>query len=217
MGYFAKSSAGIDLDRLQEYLNARSINAYLDSVREAGERAAGIVRSMLDFSRTGASRREMCDVNEILDEVLKIALLDYDMKKKYDIIDARIIKKYDFLGARGMFVRSELTQMFLNIIKNAVQAMAENNSDGKIPQIILSTKGTPETVIIEIADNGPGIPEEKRSIIFEPFYTTKDPGVGTGLGLFIAYYIVTAHHNGSITVTDNDGTGTKFIIELKKE
>lgn len=208
---------GISLDNLSTYLEERSIKSYLEAVQEAGERAAGIVRSMLDFSRKGASKREMCDVNDILDEVLKIASIDYDMKKKYSIIDVKIVKEYDPSGVRGAFIPSELSQVFLNIIKNAVQAMAESESDGRNPEIVLSTKDNGNYIVIEIADNGPGIPKDKRAVIFEPFYTTKEPGVGTGLGLFIAYYIIATHHHGTITVSSNEGRGTKFTIKLNKE
>jgi len=207
---------GLDLNRMKTYLSLRSIDTYLENVRVAGERAAKIVKSMLEFSRTGDSEKKLCNVNKIIDDVLEMAAGDYDLKKKYDFKTINIIKHYSNMD--GLWcLESEIGQVLLNIIKNAAQAMAENKKDaGRQPQMIITTSQEKEKIRIEIEDNGPGMDEEIKKEIFQPFYTTKPPGQGTGLGLSISYFIINYHHQGNLEVKSEKGKGSCFIIELPK-
>ncbi|NLY40881.1 MAG: HAMP domain-containing histidine kinase [Desulfovibrionales bacterium] len=109
---------------------------------------------------------------------------------------------------------SEIEQVIFNIVRNAVQAMAEMPSPPAQPYIRLSIKPLPTLVRLEIADNGPGIPDNIRSRIFEPFFTTKAPGSGTGLGLSVSYFIITKGHRGQLTVWPGQDGGTVFRIDL---
>ena len=104
---------------------------------------------------------------------------------------------------------SQLNQVFMNILLNAIQAV-----EG-VGTIKIGVKEVAENIVITISDSGPGIPDDKKQKIFEPFYTTKDLQEGTGLGLSISFGII-KKHNGSIEVKDNDPKGTIFIINLPK-
>ncbi|MCK5099050.1 MAG: GHKL domain-containing protein, partial [Desulfobacteraceae bacterium] len=113
---------------------------------------------------------------------------------------------------------TEIMQVILNIVKNAAQAMTDKGGFVKNnPQIIVRTRDKGTACIIEIIDNGPGLDKKSQDKIFEPFYTTKAPGQGTGIGLSVSYFIITNNHNGSLKVESKPGKGTRFIIELPLE
>ncbi len=207
-------SLGIDLERMQEYLGSRKVYSYLNSIRTAGERAAKIVRTMLEFGRSNNStEKEFCLIHMIIEEALTLAASDYDLKKTYDFKKISITRDYD-ISDEVYCARTEIEQVFFNIIKNAAQAMAANKDAGKIQSLQVRTKNTGDKVIITISDNGPGISAATQKSIFEPFFTTKPVGEGTGLGLSVSYFIITSHHNGRITVDSRPGVGTTFTITL---
>jgi len=115
-------------------------------------------------------------------------------------------------------IPSELEQVILNLLQNAAQALLEHqgqttNLDWK-PQIAISAEQQDEQIIIKVKDNGPGMDDITRRRIFEPFYTTKDVGQGTGLGLSVSYFIITAHHQGQLDVISSPQQGACFIIKL---
>ncbi|XPV76015.1 MAG: cache domain-containing protein [Desulfovibrio sp.] len=207
---------GIDLQRLRQYLGERSITTYLTTIQEAGERAATIVRNMLNFSRKTESLRTSCDLKNIINNALDIAANDYDLKKKYDF--KRVVINKDFAELpEVMCTETEIGQVVLNIIKNAAHAMSTKDyPEQEHPQLNISTKDLGSYIRLTIQDNGPGIDEVTRKSIFEPFYTTKEPGEGTGLGLSVSYFIVTTHHHGRISVESQLGVSTTFIIDLPK-
>lgn len=206
-------SIGLDFDKFQTYLKERTILNYVDAIQVAGERAGKIVKSMLAFGRTGnSSKKEMCNVNELMESAIEMASNDYDLKKKYDFKNVEIIRQYSDIKP-VICEPTEICQVFLNIIKNAAQAMLRNDSQNP-PIIIISTKQVNGSVMIEIEDNGPGIENEMGKKIFEPFFTTKPVGEGTGLGLSVSYFIISTHHNGKLRVESKKGSGSRFIIEL---
>jgi signal transduction histidine kinase len=207
---------GLDLDALQKYLEKRSIGPYMDNIREAGERAARIVRSMLDFSRKSESCKAMHSVNAILDQVLDMASSDYDLKKKYDFKSVEIVREYGEIPDI-LCTETEIAQVFLNLVKNAAQAMSMHGFRGERPRIRLVTQSTDAGVEIVVEDNGPGFDEGQKKMVFEPFYTTKAPGEGTGLGLSVSYFIITTHHKGTLEVESSPGSGARFIIGLPLE
>jgi PAS domain S-box-containing protein len=207
-------SLDLDLDTLQRYLQERSIDSYLGAIQSAGERAAKIVKSMLDFGRSSKTAdKEVCDINTILDDTLTIVASDYDLKKTYDFKKIKINRCYGKIDKINC-ARTEIGQVFLNIIKNAAQAMASEGCGGEHPEITICTTSDTHGIKVTIADNGPGIGSSVQKSIFEPFFTTKPVGEGTGLGLSVSYFIITSHHNGQITVESEKGHGTRFIIRL---
>lgn len=204
----------LDMELLQQYLKKRKISTYLKSIHTAGERAAQIVKSMLNFGRfSTAGNTEPCDINLLLDETLQIAEVDYNLQNKYDFKKININKQYGTIE-KIFCAKNEIGQVFLNIIKNAAQAMGSGEFSGKTPEITLYTAPEKNGVLISISDNGPGIPPEIQKTIFEPFFTTKPVGEGTGLGLSVSYFIITAHHNGQFRVSSKPGEGTTFTIQL---
>jgi len=212
--YEVALSLGLDLDQLKIYLEKRSILKYIESIQVAGERAAIIVRSMLDFGRAGnTANKQQCHVSEIMDSAIEMASKDYDLKKKFDFRNIKINRSYSDTQ-NIMIEKTEIFQVFLNIVKNAAQAMSENGFHGDKPQIDIFIEQREEKIIIEIADNGPGISKENQKTIFEPFFTTKAVGEGTGLGLSVSYFIVTTHHKGNLYVESQENAGARFIIEL---
>lgn len=206
---------GLDFDKMQEYFSKRSIYSYIVSIHSAGERAANIVRSMLDFGRTSeASNKKLHNMNEVIDNILQIASSDYDLKKKFDFKKIKIIRHY----ADNNLVlceKTEIGQVILNMIKNAAEAMFI--SDIENPEISITTDQRADNVVIKISDNGPGISKENQAKIFQPFFTTKAVGEGTGLGLSVSYFIITSHHKGQIMVESELDQGTTFTIELPSQ
>ncbi|WP_027723220.1 cache domain-containing protein [Maridesulfovibrio zosterae] len=203
----------IDLDNLRNYMDKRGITGYLHGIQEAGVRAASIVKSMLDFSRKSNSSKSSCNIETVIETAISLASNDYDLKKQYDFKKIKIIRDYSSPPMFN-FTEMEISQVILNLIKNAAQAISEDENKHKVPTITIRTLTDKQSVKVEIEDNGPGIPEEHLKRIFEPFYSTKSPGQGTGLGLSVSYFIVTQNHSGNITVDSSKGDGTRFTITL---
>ncbi len=204
---------GLDLERLQDYLQRRKIPDFIDMVREAAERASNIVTDMLAFSRRNTEGYEKVAVGEMLETAVRLASSDYDMRKNLNF--RRIQIETDFAPDLPLLHcdRTRIEQVFLNLIKNAAQAMAA--ADTPMPRRIrLRTHAEGELLQIEVEDNGPGISEQVRQKVFEPFFTTRPAGSGTGLGLSVSHFIVTELHQGSIEVDPADWDGTRFIIRL---
>ncbi len=211
--YETAHSLGLDLDQLQKYLHRKSIYNYVESIQSAGERAAKIVKSMLEFGRASEySKKQLNNLNDILDNVIEMASTDYDLKKKFDFKNIQIDRFYSDIGMI-MCEKTEIGQVFLNIIKNAAQAM--HGVATEKPRLIICTNRIAEGIRVTIEDNGPGISKLVQKQIFEPFFTTKPVGEGTGLGLSVSYFIITSHYSGNVIVeSEKDKGGTRFIIEL---
>ena len=152
----------------------------------------------------------LASLPKLLDNVLELAGKDYNLKKRYDFRDIKIIKKIEANIPLVPITESEIEQVFLNLLSNAAWAMSGNIQ----PQIVLRIKRDGEMVRIEVEDNGPGMDEETRKQIFDPFFTTKQVGEGTGLGLSISYMIIASNHKGKMAVESEPGKGSRFIIRL---
>jgi PAS domain S-box-containing protein len=214
---------GTKMEAIQLYMERRNILKMIEAVLESGRRAAQIVDNMISFSRKGGSRLAPHNLCELLDKTIDLASSDYDLKKKYDFRQIEIIREYDPSMPKVPCERGQIQQVFLNLLKNGAQAMAEREGGkeqgakrekGETPRFRLRVMQESDTACIEIEDNGPGMLEEVRKRVFEPFFSTKGVGAGTGLGLSVSYFIVTENHNGSMSVESTPGTGTKFIIRL---
>jgi len=207
----------LSLDSMAEYMRGRGIDEYIRGIQEAGDRAAKIIRTMLDFSRSSQSARVSCNVNTMLDTAVGLAANDYDLKKRYDFKSIRIERDYDPGMGTVNCSETEIVQVLLNIIKNAAQAMPGRGEQEQPPTLRLVTMQKNGAARVEITDNGPGMDEATRKRVFEPFFTTKAQGEGTGLGLSVGFFIITQKHNGKFTVDSHPGKGTTFAIELPLE
>jgi PAS domain S-box-containing protein len=208
------AEVGIDLLRLQEYLEKSEIGQYLAGIREAGIRAADIVSGMLQFSRRSSGMKRPVKFHELIEKSIDLASKDYDLKKKYDFKNIEIVRQFDPELQEVHCIRNEMEQVILNLLKNSAQALHEMAGGGFQPKIEISTKKESADAVLMIKDNGPGIDEYSRKHLFEPFYTTKLPGEGTGLGLAVVFFIIYKNHGGSISVESDVGQGTRFIMRL---
>jgi signal transduction histidine kinase len=172
----------------------------LSEVRETTERLSGIVRAMKSYTYLDQAPLLEVDLHEGLENTLTI--LQHKLKQ-----GVTIKREYSPNLPRIEAYASELNQVWTNIIDNAIDAM------GGKGEIVLRTTMMDDKVLVEIADNGPGIPEANQTRIFEPFFTTKPPGSGTGLGLHISHDIIANRHHGQIKVESKPGE-TKFKVIL---
>ncbi len=202
---------GIDLTRLNAYMEERGIHNMLENIRSSGQRAARIVDNILSFSRKSESLLLPTDILALIDESIHLAESDYDLKKRFDFRKIEIIKETDPELPLVPCDPSQIQQVLLNLLKNGAHAMASANT--KAPRFIIRSAKDNHWIRLEIEDNGPGMPEETRRRIFEPFFTTKKVGEGTGLGLSVSYFIITQTHHGELTVRSGPH-GTLFTIHL---
>jgi signal transduction histidine kinase len=199
-----------------KYMELRNLPEVLDNIRASGKRAATIVRNMLSFARKSDRDSSSNDVRTLLDQAVELVQTDYDMKKQYDFKKIKLIKQYDESIPLVPCDSGKLQQVFLNILKNGAEAMAETANDQRPSTFTLRVQDEDAWVRVEIEDNGPGIDDKVRRSIFDPFFTTKPVGMGTGLGLSVSYFIVTEDHSGELGAYPADSGGTRFVIRLPK-
>ncbi|SLM28819.1 Two-component sensory histidine kinase (Drug sensor/ATP binding) [Desulfamplus magnetovallimortis] len=211
----AAKECGMTMEQLIEYGKKRHLFTFIESIMNASRRAADIVENMLSFSRKSDPHFTESRLSEILERTVEISKKDYDLKNRFNFSTIEFIRIYDSNTPQVKCNVGKIEQVFFNILKNGAQAMMNNSSIGKKNScFVLKERAEKENVIIEIQDNGHGMDESIRKRIFEPFFTTKSVGTGTGLGLYICYFIINDEHNGSITVTSQPGKGTTFRISL---
>jgi len=217
----AAKNAGTTMKSIQIFMEARDIPRMLTTINNSGRRMAEIVNNMLSFARKQDSATSSHNPVDLMDSILELASTDYDLKKQYDFKTIKIQKQYEDNLPVIPCDKGKIQQVLLNILKNGAQAMQENmekDSTNK-PEFILrlSLESKINMLRIEIEDNGHGMDKAIRKRIFEPFFTTKPVGIGTGLGLSVAYFIITEHHDGEMKVETAPGLGAKFIIRLPLE
>jgi two-component system NtrC family sensor kinase len=178
----------------------------LDVILGEAERAARIVRNLLTFARKRQTTRSMVDLNQVIRETL--GLRAYEQRLSNIAIIQALAAGLPQVFADG----HQVQQVLLNLVINAEQAMLGANGRGTL---VVRTwhDGEQDVVVLEINDDGPGIPEDVQPKIFDPFFTTKEVGTGTGLGLAVAYAIV-QEHGGRIRLESHAGSGTSFCVEL---
>jgi two-component system, NtrC family, sensor kinase len=203
---------GIDLPHVNRYLEAREIYSLLSSIREAGERSATIVTNMLEFSHSNNKPNGTLAIDKLLTQTLAIYNnLNTDSQGQELIrIETQIAKDLPLIKGSG----PELQQVLLNLLRNAKQALINDHFHAEEPSIFIRVFRENLHLVIEVQDNGQGMTDNIRQHIFEPFYTTKAMGAGTGLGLSVSYFIITEHHQGTIEVKSSQGRGSTFIIKL---
>ncbi len=207
---------GVDLVGLKKYFRENEVDFFLDGIRSSAMNASRIINNLLEFSRPRKGEVERVSINELLDKSLELSRNDYQLRKRYDIINIRIRRDYAPDLPPVMCVPVEMEQVFLHLLKNAVQAVVDAPGDEE-PRIIIRTLLKGRSVRIEIEDNGPGVSREVRQKIFDPFFTTKEVGIGTGLGLSVSYAIVHEKHGGALWVQPEGAGGAIFIVELPIE
>ena len=179
-----------------------------------GKRADAIVKGMLQHSGTSTGQKEPTDINALCDEYLRLAYHGLRAKDKH--FNAKIETNFDNSIGKINVIPQDIGRVMLNLINNAFYAVDEKhkeNGNNYEPKITVTTKKLSEKVEIRVKDNGNGISQNILDKIFQPFFTTKPPGQGTGLGLSLAYDIVKTH-GGEIKVETKEGEGTTFIIYL---
>ncbi len=192
-----------------------------EKINYHGKRADSIVKSMLQHSRNSSGQMEMTDINALTDECLRLAF--HGLRAKDKSFNAKFEIDLDSRLKKILVVPQELGRVILNLINNAFYAVSEKKktagSDYE-PSVVVFTKlvnANPEELQkaeIRVKDNGIGIPARIIDKIFQPFFTTKPTGEGTGLGLSLSYDIITKTHGGELKVETREGEGTEFIIHL---
>ena len=206
---------------VEELLNDLVINS--QKINQHGRRADSIVKGMLMHSRGKAGERQITDVNALLEEYVNLAY--HGMRAQDTSFNITIHQEYDHDIKPFPVVPQDLSRALLNILNNACYATHQKFSDrktsgnagGESPGLWVQTKDRGKRMEIRIRDNGAGIPKEIRDKIFNPFFTTKPTGEGTGLGLSMTHEIIVQEHHGSITVNTEAGQYSEFVIELPKE
>ncbi len=210
----AAEECGVSLTAIEKYMEIRQIYKLLGYIKDSGERASQIVDNMLSFSRKSEYSFQQHSLSDILDDTVELASSDYDLKKKHDFRQIQIVREYSPGLPTVPCEKTKIQQVIFNLLKNAAEAMAGQNEGADDPKITLRLLLEGDMVRIELEDNGPGINEDIRKRIFEPFYTTKSVGEGTGLGLSVSYFIVRENHGGNMAVESVPQKGTRFIIDL---
>ena len=212
----AAREIGVDFDLVRQYLDRRGIDEMLGHITEAGSRAADIITSLQAFSRTGGVTLEATPLSGLIDGVIELAACDHDLGDRYNFPAIAIIRDYDQSLPPIEMNRREMERVLLIILKNAAQALAGGEPPIS-PQILLTTRLAGRYARIDIADNGPGMSGETARRVFEPFFTTRATGAGSGLGLSTAYALVVDNHRGLIGVDSTPGRGATFTISLPLE
>ncbi len=216
-----------EFDKLSEQMNQndkeylaeiiQDLQSNMQKIKEHGQRAESIIKGMLLHSRGKTGELIPTDINALLAEYVN---LGYHGMRAQDIsFNIKIESSYDQTIGRIQVVPQNLSRVFLNIINNACYATNEKKTKLKeayYPILSIQTKNGEKEIEIRIRDNGPGIPQSVIDKVFNPFFTTKPPGQGTGLGLSLSYEIIVKEHHGEMQVESQDGEYAEFIIKIPK-
>jgi len=210
----AKQRAEGERDAKTEDEILSDIDKNLDKISFHGKRADAIVKNMLQHSKTGGGTKELTDINKLADEYLRLSY--HGLRAKDKSFNADFKTELDKNVGKINVIPQDVGRVLLNLFNNAFYATHEKSKqyiEGYEPIISVSTKKINGKVEIFVKDNGNGIPQKVVDKIFQPFFTTKPTGQGTGLGLSLSYDIIKAH-NGEIKVKTKENEGSEFIIQL---
>ncbi|MES2328905.1 MAG: ATP-binding protein [Bacteroidota bacterium] len=194
---------------------SKDIEENEEKINHHGKRADAIVKGMLQHSRSSSGIKEATDINALADEYLRLAY--HGLRAKDKSFNASMQTNFDPAMKPVNIMRQDIGRVILNLITNAFYAVDEKKKqlgNSYEPIVSVSTQKKDDAVVIKVRDNGNGIPEKIKEKIFQPFFTTKPTGQGTGLGLSMSYDIVTKGHEGTLTVTTQEGEFTEFSILL---
>jgi two-component system, NtrC family, sensor kinase len=197
----------------------------LQKINHHGKRASSIVKGMLEHSRASSGQKELTDINQLVDEFLRLSY--HGLRAKDKSFNADFKANLDPNLPKINVIPQDIGRVLLNLINNAFYATNavrvqnlnlknsnKQNLEAYKPSVTVTTKATGNQIMICIADNGTGMSEDTKAKIFQPFFTTKPTGEGTGLGLSLAYDIITKGHAGTIEVDSVEGQGTTFTIRI---
>jgi len=201
----------IDLNKQYAYLEQREIIGFLNNIHSAGERASNIVKNMLKFTRRSTTDMQPHDLVEIINDALELCTSDIAIQDHIDFKNITINKNFALQNLMVECFTLEMQQVLLNLLRNAVQAMDPQQAQ-KLITIALSKND--DKAVIKVSDNGQGMSKAIMAQIFQPFFTTKPEGQGTGLGLSVCRNIIVQKHHGNMDVESSVGQGTTFIITL---
>ncbi|MEJ7674850.1 MAG: ATP-binding protein [Chitinophagaceae bacterium] len=193
---------------------ADDVKQNLEKINHHGKRADAIVKGMLQHSRSSSAIKEPTDINALCDEYLRLSY--HGLRAKDKSFNATIKTDFDSSIEKINIIPQDIGRVILNLLTNAFYAVNEKSkqqSEGYEPTVSIQTKKINNKVEIKVSDNGNGIPQKVLDKIFQPFFTTKPTGQGTGLGLSLSYDIVQAH-GGELKVETKEGSGSTFIIQL---
>ena len=201
---------------------ADDIKQNLEKINHHGKRADAIVKGMLQHSRTSTGKKEPTDINALCDEYLRLSYHGFRAKEKG--FNANIETSFDESISNINVIPQDIGRVLLNLFNNAFYAVKQKQKDltgssnlsgqqAYVSTVTVVTKKIDDKIEIKVADNGSGIPQNIIDKIFQPFFTTKPTGQGTGLGLSLAYDIIKAH-SGELKVESKEGEGSKFIVML---
>lgn len=194
---------------------ARDLKENLDKITHHGKRADSIVKGMLQHSRNHDGKKELTDLNKLADEYLRLAY--HGLRAKDKSFNAAMDSDFETDLPKVEVVPQEIGRVLLNLITNAFHAVSEKKQQVPAsyePKVLVSTRKKAAGVEIMVTDNGSGIPKRIQEKIFQPFFSTKPTGQGTGLGLSMSYDIVKKGHNGDIRVVSEPDNGTTFTVYL---
>jgi signal transduction histidine kinase len=194
---------------------ANDIKENEEKINHHGKRADGIVKSMLQHSRSSSGKKELTDINALADEYTRLAY--HGLRAKDKTFNAKFETDFDKSIEPLHIIPQEIGRVLLNLINNAFHAVSEKEKqiEGNYePTVSISTKKEGDKIRISVKDNGNGVPQKVLDKIFQPFFTTKPAGQGTGLGLSLSYDIITKGHGGELKVETKEGEGSVFIISI---
>ena len=209
-------------DEDKEYIKGiiSDLSQNQQKITHHGKRADSIVKGMLQHSRTSSGEKELVDVNALADEYMRLAY--HGLRAKNKEFNATLVTDFDPTIGKIMLMPQDIGRVFLNLFTNAFYAVAEKKQKlteegtgaSYKPEVKITTKKFANKLYIRVTDNGTGMPESVKAKIFQPFFTTKPTGQGTGLGLSMSYDIITNAHNGLLDVETVPGEKTEFKITL---
>ncbi|MGZ3847142.1 MAG: sensor histidine kinase, partial [Flavisolibacter sp.] len=202
-----------DLDEAKAIVE--DVKQNLQKIAHHGKRADGIVKSMLQHSRKGSGQKDQVDINSLVDEYLRMSYHGFRAKDKS--FNAILETHYDPEVKTVSIIGQDIGRVLLNLFNNAFYAVNERKKEeqnGFEPTIQVATARLKGAVEIRVKDNGTGIPGKVLEKIYQPFFTTKPTGEGTGLGLSLSYDIITKGHGGYMKVETSEGKGSEFFIQL---
>jgi two-component system NtrC family sensor kinase len=194
---------------------ANDIKQNLEKIIHHGKRADGIVKNMLQHSRSNSGEKQLTDINALADEYLRLSY--HGLRAKDKMFNSNMVTDLDPALPKVNVISQDIGRVLLNLFNNAFYAVQQRHNiegDTYKPEVKVSTATKGKFIEIRVTDNGTGIPDNVKEKILQPFFTTKPTGEGTGLGLSLSYDIVVKGHGGTMEINSKEGEYTEFIIRI---
>lgn len=211
----AAKDLSLDLYQMQQYLEQRDVITLLNGIQDAAKRCTHIVSELLNYSRRNVSSFALVSVYELINAALNLVKHDLSLRGNINLLRIKIRRDSD----ETVELRCDkvaIEQVLFNLLRNAAQAVGSDPNQVS-PEIHIKVSAQDTWVQIEVADNGPGMTKDIACRVFEPFFSTKPIGLGSGLGLSVAFFIITQQHKGKISLITLPNQGARFIIRLPQD